>query len=222
MNITISIVYDLIFIAVVLWVALRGKSNGLLAGIASLVGTVVGVFGAVWAARTWAGPLYTDYLGVGIGNKVNQAIAASGGDFAAAVSGMEMLPESIRTALAELAQDATGDIAPRVITALEPLVLPLVQALIFLVACLVIKAVFALVVRVLRSLNHLPLLGTLNQMLGFAFGFVTGLVDCWLLSIALWLVASLSGGEISFLTEPVLNGSYLYRIFATYNPFLAQ
>lgn len=222
MTITTGIIYDLIFLAVVLFVAFRGKSNGLLAGVAGLVGSLVGVFGAIWAARAWSVPLYTNFLGASIGEKVNEAIAQSGGDFAAAIAGLEMLPESIRTGLAQLAQDATGDIAPRVITALEPLLLPLVQAVIFLVACVVIKLVFSVLVHLLRSFNELPLLGSLNQMLGFAFGFVIGLVDCWLLSIALWLVANLTNGSLSFLNQGVLDGSFFYPILATANPFLAH
>ena len=32
--------------------------------------------------------------------------------------------------------------------------------------------------RVLRGINAIPLIGGLNRILGFAFGFVSGLLNC--------------------------------------------
>ena len=100
--------------------------------------------------------------------QVNQAVAQSGGDMAALVQALDFLPDFLRDAAANALLTA-GEVLPEKINALlEPLFLPLVQALLFVVLCLVVRWVFALLVRLLRGVNAIPLLGGANQVLGLA------------------------------------------------------
>ena len=76
--------------------------------------------------------------------------------------------------------------------------------------------------RVLRGINAIPLIGGLNRILGFAFGFVSGLLNCWIWSILLWVAANLTGGKLEFLTTATLNRSVIYGLLANLNPFLTR
>ena len=75
---------------------------------------------------------------------------------------------------------------------------------------------------VLRGINAIPLIGGLNRILGFAFGFVSGLLNCWIWSILLWVAANLTGGKLEFLTTATLNRSVIYGLLANLNPFLTR
>ena len=57
--------------------------------------------------------------------------------------------------------------------------------------------------------------------LGTVLGLVTGLLDCWMLSLLIWGGMALSGGSVAWLSQEAVSGSVLYSLFAGLNPFLA-
>lgn len=216
----IGLVYDLIFVVVLFWAAFRSMKNGFASGLMGLVGNVAGIIGGVWATRAWGPALYRDYLGVAVGQRVSEAIADYSGDLTQAVQGLDFLPASWRAALVQLVQAGGETATPQIVAALEPLLMPLVQAVLFLLVCLLVRGLCHLLARVLRFVNDIPLVGTVNKSLGFAFGFVSGALDCWFLSIVLWLVANLTAGGLAFLNAAVLDQSVAYSFLARFNPFL--
>lgn len=222
MHFTIGLGYDIFLVAVLFLVAFSGKRRGFLSGLLGLAGSVAGLLGGVWATRAWAPILYNDYLGVELGKKISATLEASGGDLGAAVQQLTFLPQALRDVITQTVQTAGGDLAPQVVSALEPILLPLIQAVVFFVVCLLVRGAFRLVASWLRHINGVPLLGTVNQALGFAFGFVTGALDCWLICLLLWLAASITAGQVAFLTPDALGGSYIYTFLANYNPFLVR
>ena len=88
-NIPFGLVYDLIFLAVLVWAAVQGHRRGFVAGVFGLAGTAVGIVGAVYATREWAGRLYAEYVGSAVANTVAKALAEAGGDLNAALQKLE-------------------------------------------------------------------------------------------------------------------------------------
>ena len=96
----------------------------------------------------------------------------------------------------------------------------LLGALLFVLLCMIVRWVFALLVRLLRGVNLIPLVGGANRLLGLVLGLVTGAFDCWLLAMLLWFAASITTGQIDWLTTGVLQRSVGYSLFGAFNPFL--
>lgn len=215
-------IYDLIFLAVFAFAAVASWQKGFLASLTELIGAVLGVGIAVWASRTLAPPIYDQFVSGSVSEKVETALAQSGGDLAAAVQGMDFLPETVRETLAQLVQGAGNTLPDQITTALEPVVLPFVQVLLFVVLCMVVRWMFRLLVGLLRHVNGIPLLGGVNRLFGLAMGLVTGALDCWLLALLLWFIASVTAGSLEFLTLNVLDQSVGYGIFGAFNPFLTH
>ena len=205
MSFSPSLVYDFIFLAVFSFAAVKSWQKGFLAGLTELIGTVLGVGIASWGSRTLAPEVYLSFFSDSVSTRVEQAVAQSGGDIAAAVQGLDFLPESIRAALAAGLQTA-GDQLPEKINAL--------------LLCMIVRWVFALLVRLLRGVNLIPLVGGANRLLGLVLGLVTGAFDCWLLALLLWFAASITTGQIDWLTTGVLQRSVGYSLFGAFNPFL--
>lgn len=218
----IAWIYDLIFLVVFAFAAVASWRKGFLAGLTELIGAVVGVGVAVWASRTLAGPIYDQFLSGSVSEKVETAVAQSGGDLAAAVQGMDFLPETVRTTLAQLVQGAGDTLPGQITTALEPILLPFVQVLLFVVLCMVVRWVFRLLVGLFRGVNSVPLVGGINRLLGLVLGLATGALDCWLLALLLWFLASVTAGSVEFLTLHILDQSVGYSIFGAFNPFLTH
>ena len=197
MSFSPALVYDFIFLAVFSFAAVKSWQKGFLAGLTELIGAVLGVGIASWGSRTLAPEVYLSFFSDSVSTRVEQAVAQSGGDIAAA----DQLPEKINALL-------------------EPLFLPLVQAVLFVLLCMIVRWVFALLVRLLRGVNLIPLVGGANRLLGLVLGLVTGAFDCWLLALLLWFAASITTGQIDWLTTGVLQRSVGYSLFGAFNPFL--
>lgn len=222
MSFSPSLIYDLLFLAVFSFAAVKSWQKGFLAGLAELIGAVLGVGVAVWGSRTLAPGIYEKFLSDTVAEKVETAVAQSGGDIAAAVQGLDFLPDSLRTTLAEAIQTAGGQLPEKVTSLLEPVILPLVQVVLFVLLCVVVRWAFSLLIAVLRGINGVPLVGGVNQVLGLVLGLCTGALDCWLLALVLWFAASVTAGSLTWLNTAVLQRSIGYSFFGAFNPFLTH
>ena len=201
---------------------MKSWQKGFLAGLAELIGAVFGVGVAVWGSRTLAPGIYEKFLSDTVTEKVETAVAQSGGDIAAAVQGLDFLPDSLRTTLTEAIQTAGGQLPEKVTSLLEPVILPLVQVVLFVLLCVVVRWAFGLLIAVLRGINSVPLVGGVNQVLGLVLGLCTGALDCWLLALVLWFAASVTAGSLTWLNTAVLQRSIGYSFFGAFNPFLTH
>ena len=214
-----GLLYDILFAVVLILTAVYGWKRGFLSSLMLLAGGVVGIFGAVWAAQTFGPVLYDHYVGAAIAEKVSAALAENGGDVANAVQALTFLPETIRDALLGTMSEITGEATPHVVEVLEPIVLPLIQVILFLVVCVVIRWLFRALAWAMRGCNAIPLVGSLNRLLGLILGVVSGALNCWLLSLGLWLLSMLTSGQVEFLRSAVLGQSAIYSLLSGLNPF---
>ena len=205
----IGIVYDVIFLLLVLGAAEAGRRRGFASGLVSLIGS-------------GAGGIYDKYVASHVTDVVADTLEKTGGDLAQAIHALTFLPQSIQQKLIDTVSAASSNAVPQVVNALEPLFLPVIQAVVFLSVWIVVRVLCRMLGRVLRGINAIPLIGGLNRILGFAFGFVSGLLNCWIWSILLWVAANLTGGKLEFLTTATLNRSVIYGLLANLNPFLTR
>ena len=200
----ISLVYDLLFLIVFAVVAVCSWHKGFLASLAELIGAVFGVGISVWASQTAAPQIYEKFLSASVANRVELALRESNGNIAEALQGISFLPESMQQSLLNLLNDAGSDVPAKIAEALQPLILPFVQVLLFVVLCVLVRWVFRLLVGALRWFN----------------GLANGAVDCWLLALALWFLVGVTGGKLSWLNGYILSQSVGYGIFGSINPFV--
>lgn len=220
MQFSYGVVYNLIFLAILVFSALAGRKKGLLAGLSGLVGAVFGLFGAMYIAQQAGAWFYREVLGGAIARQVELALEEAGGDLTAAVEGLTFLPAALRLQLGGLLGQTAETLPAQVVAMLQPLLLPLIQVVLFVAVWLVIRLVFHLVGKLLQGVNHVPLVGGLNKALGLVMGLVVGALDCWLLSLVLWVGATLSQGQWAFLGQGALTQSFAYNFLAHFNPFL--
>ena len=127
----ISLVYDLLFLIVFAVVAVCSWHKGFLASLAELIGAVFGVGISVWASQTAAPQIYEKFLSASVANRVELALRESNGNIAEALQGISFLPESMQQSLLNLLNDAGSDVPAKIAEALQPLILPFVQVLLF-------------------------------------------------------------------------------------------
>ena len=120
-------IYDVLFLALFAFAAVLSWRKGFLAGLMELIGAVLGVAVAVWASRALAPAVYTQFLSGSVTEKVQAAVAQSGGDLAAAVQALDFLPDGVRTTLTGLLQSAGSALPEQIAAAMQTVLLPFVS-----------------------------------------------------------------------------------------------
>ena len=214
--------YDVLFLAVFAVAAVCSWRRGFLAGLAELAGTLFSAAAAMLGTRALAPQLYDWFVREAVTEKVQQAVTETGTGLDSTLQGLDFLPEALRETLTGLVETAGTGLSDQISTLLEPVILPLVQVLVFVVLCSVLRIVVALLVKLLQCVNVVPLVGGVNRLLGLVLGLCTGAVDCWLLALALWFVASITTGQLDWLNAATLQRSIGYSFFSAFNPFLVH
>lgn len=226
-----SFVFDIICIVALFVLAARYARKGLLATLVQLVGSLFSML-AARAFAVWASPvIFNDFLAVGFRERIAESLAADG---VVDLSGIAekyagFLPESFRAPIVEafersisaaLSNNAVVLADSIVQNIIEPLLTPVISVVLFFLAFALCRMAVSLLITVLGLVNKLPVLGTVNRVLGWALGFVAGLVDLFFGMCVVWAVIVITGGGISWLNDAALGGSVFYQMFNTLNPFL--
>lgn len=224
MQFTFGIAYTLLYVFLLVFHTFRGYREGLLSGLLGLVGSVAGFVLAGNFSNQWSVSIYNNFLGKVIGDKVTETLAANNGNISAALQQLEFLPEALRHRIEMVINNLqTGmNLSEQVVAAVQPVVVPLLQVVLFLVIFGVVSLLVRSICVATRVVNGVPLLGAANKLLGFCFGLVDGALRCWLLTMLLWSIARVSGDSLTWLNSTVLATSPIYGFLAKYNPLLTH
>ena len=99
-------------------------------------------------------------------------------------------------------------------TVMAPVILFLIQAVCFLVIFSIISLVFRFLVSLGRGVNHIPVVGQLNQLLGLGVGVVKAAIEGYIAVLLLMLIVGLTKGSLDFLNYQVLEDTVLIRWIA--------
>ncbi len=94
--------------------------------------------------------------------------------------------------------------------ALSPTILMILQAVAFLVLFLVFSLLVSWLVGLLGVVNHIPVIGSFNGLLGAALGAGEALLALYILGVVLSLIIAATGGY-EFLSVEILESTYLLR-----------
>ena len=98
-----------------------------------------------------------------------------------------------------------------------PVLYILLQGLLFLLlfaACMVLVHCLA---KVLRGVERLPVIGTVNGLLGGVMGALEALVVLFVAAVAVRLLLDATGG-FSWLNASIIDETYLFRHFYYFDP----
>ena len=150
----IGIVYDVIFLLLVLGAAEAGRRRGFASGLVSFIGSVAGIIGGTYGTRVWAGGIYDKYVASHVTDVVADTLEKTGGDLAQAIHALTFLPQSIQQKLIDTVSAASSNAVPQVVNALEPLFLPVIQAVVFLSVWIVVRVLCRMLGRAARHQRH--------------------------------------------------------------------
>jgi len=231
MSVTVLVLEGIVAVVFLIAVVTCYK-RGLLSSIISLFGYVIACIGAYIGSKALAETVYRLFIHERLILKVKEALvnAVPGAlveDYTAAAefSGEKLLgvlPESLRKFAAKwaegfsLSEHLSGDLMSTsegiVETAIYPVILMLLEAMLFFLLFIALLIVVKIAVKFFTVTNKIPVIGGINALLGAVVGAVEAVVIMLLLTTFLKTLFA-AGMEISFLTEADIEKTTLFSAF---------
>lgn len=110
--------------------------------------------------------------------------------------------------------DATSSVKEAVVGKIvKPVFVMAVQTLLFIVIFIVVLIIVDIIARALKIVNKVPVIGSVNSVLGGAAGLVQGLITVCIICIVFRFGIALSGGDVIFFNEMTINSTYIFKWF---------
>lgn len=209
-------------LALLIWSVFDGYKKGFMRTVLALVSWII-----ILVVCNVATPMVTDFLieetgiadtvGDAIAEKVNEVIAQSG------VGELEQnLPEEIKNMLAEGNINIEELLAANgeALVDATSIVYTIVSIIAFVLVIIVTRVILWLTDKVLGIASKLPIIGSLDKLLGLACGVAKGILICWIV-LAVVSVAVIPNANVDFVTmiqESQLltwlqNNNYILKMF---------
>jgi uncharacterized membrane protein required for colicin V production len=212
-----SIILDLVIIAIVLVTAILSAKRGFVRTATELVGFIAAVYLAftlsVPAANFVYNKMVEPALMKGIEEKIAQASTNVGN------SAIEALPDFIENNLDKFGVDANtlssmaaNAAQPATVLSenvIEPMLTGIFKAVFSILIFIIFTFVVKLLAKLLNKIFSFSLVGALNKTLGFVLGTVKGLVFASIFCAIVVLIASVAGNGFLIFSSKAVNGSFI-------------
>lgn len=222
-----SLVLDIALIAVIVGTVLYYAKRGFLAGLLDLIGNLAALLLAWLASGKLSTTVFENFFKSNLITKTAETIQAQGGlnlnTLLDSLSGIlpQRFIDNILSSADGLLDTSAPNIAQQVVEhIMAPLIMPLIGVAVFFVAFLLGKLLVSFLVAVLTNVNHIPLVGGANKMLGVLLGVVSGGINALLVLCAIWAVVGITSSKLPIVNDQTLSNSFFYSQFSEYNPFL--
>lgn len=231
-----NLIYDVVLGLILLSILYRSWRQGFVASFVRLVGTAAGFLLASFLSRPVAEKLYTGVLQDQVERYVSDTLLAPGGPLAEALTGLDLAGSAALQALAQIlsehgldlyVSDGAGQMGEEILSritenglepaaaiaqvAVRPLVVSMLQTVVFFVILALAGIVVRMITRVGLGVNHIPLVGGMNRLAGLACGAVYAVLLGYVIAEALMLLAGVGGNRWEWLNRGILRDTILIR-----------
>ena len=106
-------------------------------------------------------------------------------------------------------------------TVAEPVVVGFLRCICFLLLFLILSFAVKFVASLFKGMKYIPVLGSLNSILGCALGALQGAVHVILLCAVLWVILTFTGGFDGIITTDILSQTHILKLVFNVFPILS-
>lgn len=217
------LIWDSAAVCVMLYCVSRCARRGLVHTIVSLLGYIAAAFlakiGSPAAAKFLYDNVVRDAIRLALSRRLEEAVAGGG---EVAVDVLDLVPDTLlrimgqsgrEAAVTSVAADA-GEMVETVIeAALRNPVVAILQAVCFLIIFSLAAFLVRYVARLFTGIYRIPVVGSINTMLGGVVGVLQALLILYIAAFALRLLIAFSDGGWWWLGTDVMDSTYIWRVF---------
>lgn len=223
---------------VIVLMACQAYKKGFLNTVIRFVGMVFSVTAAVVVSQPVADYIFNNYLSEKIKDAVNGHISKMAQvDIESFAESLEQLSDSLPSIVSNIfssdlelnieqwyQQVIEGKGADMAAELIDGIIAPIATGMIRSIAFITIFAVLMIAVHIIAKLfigvNHIPLIGPLNEVLGGMIGAAQGMLYMFVIASVVWFVLSASGGQIGPVTVDVVEDTILFKEFYNIGPWV--
>lgn len=231
-------ILDALTVGVIVVFAISSYRKGFLNTVVVLLGSLGAMFVALTYSQPAAEIIYQQFFYDKISSVVAQHLgsftAADAAAFAKNIEDMVgELPAVFSSALqSELGlyvgqwyQQLANSDAATVTTAITntiigPIAIGLLRVVAFFIIFSLLMMLVNIVAGLLKTVNHLPLIGLFNELLGGVLGAIQGMLYVFVISAGLWFLISASGGQFGPISAEMIDKTLIFKHFYTAGPWV--
>ncbi|MGI5893374.1 MAG: CvpA family protein [Candidatus Merdivicinus sp.] len=225
-----SILLDVIFAVTVIWIIYTAYRQGFLQSVVRTLGYLAAVIIAFFGGRMLSEACYQLFFRDRLRASLETALleSAEGNNFSEKISAtIEALPKLVQNLLetAGMGPDALADrlsgsmeqsaheLSGMILeTILHPLIATLLYGICFLVLFSAVMILVRCLAKAARGVRHIPLVGSVNSLLGAAMGLIQALAIWFVISAVLEFIIGMTGGT-EWLNRQTISDSFLFGRF---------
>ncbi len=217
-----NIIIDIVICALILIFAIISYKKGFISTLIEFIGFFFSSFISIWVGKILASWIFTTFIRNVTIESFTEKIASSGGD-------TKILPEFIYNAANSLNiqipsifdfPSATETATAFCDDVMAPVIILIIQVILILILIPIFSIVFKLLSKLFKNFNKLPILGKLNEILGFVLGIAKGvvvvLIACWIIGV----IVKLNGGQFLFFNDELLEKTAIFSFIQKINPLI--
>ncbi len=226
-----SVVLDFIAVAVFTALVVKGYKKGFLKTIVLATGTLASLLVAFWLSRWLADLIFANMIRGSVLQNISDTLSGLSNSTSAAgavpaviaalpafiLNPMLVQYGSKETMIAEIQKNVGDTLSGLGETITDTVVSPVVTMLLQMVLCLLIFIICVIIIKIiakaLGAVRRIPLVGTLNAVLGAVVGAVQGLIVLFLLGLVGNVLISLSGNALGWFNTEIIGKSFIYQFF---------
>lgn len=145
-----------------------------------------------------------------ISEKISEVMPLTLGNYADEVSAGKS--DALYKLILGMVSVGTGNASDAVMSAvIDPIIKVPLRALIFVAIFAIIMIVVEIISNLLRVINKIPVLGTVNAFFGGILGVAEGLLICVLISICLQVLIALTNNSLIFINTLTIDKTFLFK-----------
>ncbi|MDL2253557.1 hypothetical protein LJC49_05710 [Ruminococcaceae bacterium OttesenSCG-928-I18] len=216
-----ALIFDIVCLVIIILCALFFARKGILAGLLSLLGTVISIAVASLGSRALALPVFDRFFRPGLEESLENAFAEQN------ALATDMMLEEMSNFLPGPAQEALlasigsadlnmENLAEKIVTEMvQPIVLPVITLVLFVILFFMLRVIIAILLHVLQAARGLPFVGTAQKAMGAVAGVFIGALYVFILVTVLEVVGTLM--TPSEASEGLIANSLFYNVFSNIN-----
>ncbi len=231
-------ILDALTVGIIAAFAISSYRKGFLNTIVVLLGSLGALFVALTYSQPAAELIYQQFFYEKISAMVAQRLGAfTVADAAAFAKGLEDLASELPAVLSmalgsklgiyvgewyqQLADSSAATATVAITdTIIAPIAIGLLRVVVFFIMFSLLMMLVKIVAGLLKTVNHLPLIGTFNELLGGVLGAIQGMLYVFVVSAVLWFLISASGGQFGPVSAEMVGQTLIFKHFYTAGPWV--
>lgn len=232
----IPMILDIIVVVLLALFLLRGGRMGFISSVISFLGGIVSAIFAAFLGNQIAPLIFRSYIENPLVDGLVNAFTTSGSDSLSQdiTQNLEGFPSFIQIFVNDnfttFIQDMESGVNETVVSGANSFVDqtlgPIIISLIALIIFFILMGIFGIIIRLLskglRGVNQIPVVGSVNSLLGAAVGLAQGVLALFLLLALVSLFIGLTGNINPWVNSTIIEQSFVCKFFYFRNPFVNE